>query len=228
MSTIAREDGIALLIALMAILLMTALGTALILTSSSETLIGARFRDNLAARYAAAAAIERGLDDLAGAGDWTLLSGGAVQSAWVDGAPSGTRTLADGSILDLAQTINMANCRKTTACSASDLSAVTPDRPWGLNNPQWQPYAYSPLAGLLPAPGAIESPYYVLTMAGAAIPVPGWDVLALRSEAFGPRGAHAVVEATAGRVVDEDGGETGYNQPIGQGIVRILSWREVR
>ena len=59
MKAMAREDGVALLVALMALLLMPALGTALILTSSSETIIAAHFRDSLEARYAAGAIVER-------------------------------------------------------------------------------------------------------------------------------------------------------------------------
>ena len=228
MTPIPREEGVVLLIAMMALLLMTALGAALILTSSSETKIAAHFRDSLEARYAAGVTIERGMDEIGGAADWTLLSGGVRQSSWVDGAPSGPRTLADGSAIDLAQVVNMANCGKTTACSAADLRAVTAERPWGPNNPQWTPYAYGFLSDLLPGASAIDSPYYVLLLVGAGIPVPGWDVLSWRSEAFGPRGSHAVIEAAAGRVVYVAGDETGYNQPVGQASVRVLSWREVR
>ena len=43
MTAAGREDGVAMLIAMMAMLLMTALGTALMLTSSSETIIAAHF-----------------------------------------------------------------------------------------------------------------------------------------------------------------------------------------
>ena len=89
MTAIEREDGVAMLVAVMAVLLLTALGTALILSSSSETIIAAHFRDNLEARYAAGAMIERGLDDLLAAPDWNLLIGGLLRSSWVDGPPVG-------------------------------------------------------------------------------------------------------------------------------------------
>ena len=214
MKVIAREDGVALVVALMALLLMTALGTALILTSSSETIIAAHFRDSLEARYAAGAMVERGVDDIAASSDWTLLTSGVLQSAWVDGAPSGPRTLVDGATIDLGQAVNLANCRKTTVCSAADMNAVTSDRPWGTNNPRWKPYAYGPLRNLA-GPGSIDSPCYVLVLVGAGVATPGWDVLAVRGEAFGPRAAHAVVEATVGRAA-------------GSAAARILSWREIR
>ena len=50
---IRREDGVALIVALMATMLMTALGVALILTTSSETMITANYRNGQEALYAA-------------------------------------------------------------------------------------------------------------------------------------------------------------------------------
>jgi hypothetical protein len=200
---------------LFAVLLLTAIGGALILTSTSETMLAAHFRDNLAARYAAGAIVDREMDDLAGAADWTLVAGGVLPSAWVDGAPSGVRVLRDGTAVDLAQVVNLANCQKLTTCSTADLDAVTADRPWGVNNPRWTAYAYGYASGLL-AGTANASPHYVVLLASATVGSPGWDVLALRAEAFGPRGAHAIVEATAGRPAAT------------AGSVRLLSWREVR
>jgi hypothetical protein len=212
----AREDGVALLLAIMTVLLMSAIGTALILASSSETMIAAHFRDNLEARYAASVMLARGVDDLAAVDDWTSVSGGVLQSTWVDGVPAGARTLPDGSTIDLVQIRNLANCQKAVACAADDLAAVTDDRPWGVNNPRWTPYAYGPLRDMLRR-GAIDSPYYVVLFVGNG---PAAALLALRAEAFGPRGAHAIVEATADK--------TDYNDETGQAVVRILSWREVR
>ena len=135
---IVSEDGVAMLIAMMALLLMTALGIAVILTSSSETIIAAHFRNSLEARYAADAMIERAMDDVVSVADWNTLIDGSTQSALVDGAPTGLRTLRDGSTIDLAQVVNLANCQKTTACSLADMNAITAERPWGANNPRWK------------------------------------------------------------------------------------------
>jgi hypothetical protein len=223
MRTIAREDGVALLLAMMAMVLMTAIGSALVLASTSETIIATHFRSSIEARYAASATIERGMDDLSGAGDWSPLTGGVLQSSWIDGPPTGTRTLADGSTIDLTEVVNLASCQKRTACSLADLSDVTPDRPWAGNNPQWKLYAYGRLRDVL-ASTAIDSPYYVALLVGNG---PAATLLALRAEAFGPRGAHAVVEVTVGRAtVSEEGKD--YNEPPEQGAVKVLSWREVR
>jgi hypothetical protein len=58
---------------------------------------------------------------------------------------------------------------------------------------------------------------------------PGTGVLALRAEAFGPFGAHKIIEATVSRTVRAISGDAqGYNSGSGQPGVRILSWREMR
>lgn len=236
------ENGVAMLVAMMALLLMSALGISVILTSSSETIIAAHFRNSLEARYAADAIIERAMNDLVSVADWNTLIDGSTRSALVDGAPSGLRTLTDGSTIDLAQVVNLANCQKTTACSTADMDTITAERPWGVNNPRWKPYTYGPLRDMLPALNTIDSPYYVLLFVGddpsetdndsttddVGVTNLGWDVIAMRSEAFGPRGAHKVIEVTAGRTVDIFSSENDYNNGIGQASVRILSWREAR
>ena len=91
-----------MLVAVMAVLLLTALGAALILSSSTETIIAASFRSGIEARYAAAAMLDRGMDDLTSVEDWSLVTGGLLRSSWVDGAPAGARTLSDGSTIDLS------------------------------------------------------------------------------------------------------------------------------
>ena len=231
---IRREHGMALLVAMMAMLLMTALGAALVLTTSSEAIIAGNFRNSIEGLYAAEAVLERSLDDLQTLPGWNPVLDGLLQSAFVDGAPGGSRTLSDGSAIDLGQAINMANCRKITACSTTDLDALTADRPWGANNPRWRLYAYGRLSDMLPA-GAINSPYYVMVMVGDDAsenddnPLldgigpgnPGAGILVLRAEAFGPRGAHTAIELTVARI---DAAEL----ESARAGVRVLSWRAVR
>jgi hypothetical protein len=221
----ACEGGIALIVVLLAMALMSALGVALVLSTTAETHIAMNFRRSHEALYAADAAAQRTLDDLRGVAEWTTLLDGAVLSSFVDGAPDGTRRLDDGATLDLRQVVNMANCQKATTCSDGDMNAITEDRPWGRNNPRWRLFAYGRLREMLPA-GAIESPYYVIAMIGddpaendddpgrdGAPPNPGAGIFAVRAEAFGPIGAHRIVELTVAR----DGS-----------AVRPLSWRELR
>ena len=59
-----------LVVALMSMLLMVALGTALVLTTMTEVTIAANYRDGTEAFYAAEAAVEWALQDLEAAPDW--------------------------------------------------------------------------------------------------------------------------------------------------------------
>jgi hypothetical protein len=217
-----REDGVAMVMALMAIGLLTSLGLALLLASSSEVIMAGHFRDQRAALYAAEAIVARAMSDLAAAPDWTMLIDRAARSTFVDGPAGGTRTLQDGTALDLVKVVNLANCQKSSACAASDLTAVTAQRPWGVNNPRWQLYAYGPLRDML-SPGAVDSPWYVVLLVGDD-PLAADDVIAMRAEAYGPTSAHTVVELTAARIT----ANSDYNVGVGPSAVRILSWREVR
>jgi hypothetical protein len=223
---IQSERGIALLVAIMTVLFMTALGGALMITTTTETKIANNFRNASEALYAADAGLERSMDDLLTIPDWNALLSGAVTSAFIDG-PKGTRTLSDGSDLDLNQVVNFANCQKPT-CSTSDYSAITLERPWGANNPRWQLFAYGPLANMVPT-GTINSPFYVVVlvgddpsetddnplMDGSTADNPGSGVLALRAEAFGPRGVHKLIEMTVART-DTTELERGYTGQRGQ------------
>lgn len=233
----ASEQGVALVIALMAMTMMVALGTALILTTTTESKIAGNFRSASEATYAADAMLERVVGELVAVPDWNSLLGGRARSSFVDGPPSGGRTLADGKTINLAEVINVASCEKPTACTDDDTNRVTDQRPWGLNNPRWQPFAWGPLSSLT-ATGSVNSPSYGIVMVaddpsecdnnplvdgGEPIPPcgttssmnPGKGVLSLRAEAFGPFGTHKIIEAT----VTRSGGAGG---------VRMLSWREVR
>lgn len=234
------EQGVAVLIAVMSTTLMLTLGGALILLSSTETAIAANFRAAHEATYAAEAAIERALADLRNQVDWTPVLAGSVQSSFVDGSPSGTRMLADGSTIDLDGLTNTANCQKAGGCSDAEVTAVTADRPWGANNPRWTLFAYGPLANTLGSAG-VRSAFYVLAFVGddpsendgnasvdglmvANTPNPGNGIVVVRGEAFGPRGAHRVVEATIARLTSPPADPDG--QPSTE--LRVLSWREVR
>jgi PilX N-terminal len=239
------ERGAALLIALMAILLTMALGTSLILAAGIESKITRNFKTRAEAFYAADAVLEHTVDDLRATSDWNAVLSGFVSSGFTDGPPNGVRALADGRRLDLGEIVNLANCRQTAPCSSGAMDTTTADRPWGPNNPRWQLFAWGPLNGLLPT---TASPCYVIAMVAddssendsdplqdgstpcTQNPVacnPGTGRIELRAEAFGPFGAHKILEATisrsdaGGRLADDGSG-------IKKTDVRILSWREVR
>jgi hypothetical protein len=240
MRTIGAEDGIALLVAMMALLVISALGSALILLSSSETIIAAHFRDIVATGYAVDATMAAAIDEIAAVDDWVGPITGATRSAFVDGPAAGLRTLPDGSIIDLAQLANLSNCQKTTVCTDADLDAVTPDRPWAANNPRWQLYGFGPLHNLLQGATPIDSPLYVVWLVAddpsgthRLPPADGstgrrWEGIALRAEAFGSHGAYKAIEVVAGRSVETPGDENDYNPGAERSAMKILSWREMR
>ena len=216
------EAGSALIVVLLALTLVGAVGASLALSSSGETIVAGGFTRIQDTRSAAEAGLERAMADLRWIDDWRALPGGVTLSAFTDGPPAGVRRLPDGALLDLARVVSLANCGKTTACTSADVVANgTGQRPWGANNPVWRLFAYAPLAALLPG-GSIRSSAYVVVLIaddpsetdanpaidgtepctnGQVPPAcnPGSGVLALRAEAFGPRGAHVTVEAIVER-----------------------------
>ena len=224
------ERGIALIIALMAMLFMMALGSALMLSTITEKKIANNFRGSSEALYAADAGLERALDDLLTIPDWNTLLDGSSTSAFVDGAP-GTRDLADGTQLDLNEILAFTNCAKTS-CTSADLVAYSDERPWLSNNPRWQLYAYGKLDDMIPT-ATVNSPFYIVVMVGddpsesdgnplkdgdpplVGTTNPGKGVIALRAEAFGPFGVHKTIELTVART-DTSELERGYTGQRGQ------------
>lgn len=230
------EHGVALIIAMMAMMMMVALGTALILTTSTESKITRNFRNTSESTYAADAVLERAMDDILTIHDWNTLLNGTATSAFIDGPATGTRTLADGKSIDLGEILNFANCQKATTCSSTDMDTVTDERPWGPNNPRWKPFAWGPLNNLTPT-NSVNSAFYVMVMVGddpsecdndpttdggplvscpsTATFNPGSGVISLRAEAFGPFGTHKVIEVTVTRT-DTTDLERGYTGQRGQ------------
>ena len=223
-----RERGAALVVALMATMLLSALGLALILTTTTETKITGNYTYGQEAMYAADAAIERTVQDVLTVPDWNNMLSGAQRSAFVDGSPSGTRTLPNGSVIDLGEATNMINCGKLTSCSVTEMNTVTEDRPWGLNNPRYQLFAYGPSNEFIET-GTTNSPFYVIvwvaddpadsdddpTQDGNNAANKGSGVVLLRAEAWGGRGAHRVIEVTLTRT-DSTEIERGYTGQRGQ------------
>ena len=225
MRTIGAEDGIALMVAMMALLVISALGSALILLSSSETIIAAHFRDNVATRYAVDATSGRHRRDRPAVDDWVGPITGATRSAFVDGPPAGRRTLPDGSIIDLAQLANLSNCRKTTGCTDDILDAVDADH-HGLRRTRVAVVRLRPVAQ--PAAGRHADRLAFLSRAGRGRPSPGTHRLPPADGGTGRRwkglrceprrcvdGAYKAIEVVAGRSVETPGDENDYNPGAG-------------
>ncbi|MGH9197077.1 MAG: pilus assembly PilX N-terminal domain-containing protein [Acidimicrobiia bacterium] len=203
------EQGTVLIMTLFAMLILTALGSSLVLITLSEMMISTNHRNAKELFYGADLGIDIVLHNLRVLPDWNGVLAGSVRSSLVDGPPVGPRTLADGTTFDLLT---------ATAALQAESDAFSS---WGRDNPVWRLYAHAPAAGLLPGQ-PINSACYVLVWVaddqaesdGAAL-VDSNDTLWLHSEARGPEGTRKAVEAT---VVRRAG-------PMGVGVT---SWRELR
>jgi len=183
------QRGAALILALMAMTVLMALGAALVLTTSTETVIAGNFRARREAFYAAEAAAEIAVAELRSSPDWAPFVQGADRSRFVDGAPNGARTLPADAPVNLTAIANLANCGLPTPCAGA---------------PQWQLFAYGPLRDFVPAS---ESPFYVVAFIRDDQTEPGVPLVTIRAESFGPRSAHQAIEVTVSR------------SPAGQAVV---------
>ena len=216
------ERGMALIVALLSMLLLSALGVGLMMTTMSETMIATNFRDGGEALYAADAGIERVMQDLLTVPDWdALLTEVNTRSSFTDGAEPGERVLPDGSKVNLPSATNMLNCGKITTCAEGEMDAWAAERPWRENNPRWRLIAYSPLADVIET-GTVRSPMYVAVWIAddqaETDDDPTTDangVLLMRAVAFAPGGTSTVVEVTLGKT-DTTELERGYTGQRGQ------------
>jgi hypothetical protein len=190
------EHGVALVVALLAMTVVSALGAALVLLTSTESIIAGNFRHSRQAFYAAEGIAELALAELRGLASWTPVVEGSQRSQFVDGPPDGPRDRPIGSPVNLTEVFNLANCGVPTPCGGV---------------PRWQLFAFGPVRDLLPGEG-LESPFYVAALVGAVAPAEdGGLVVTIRGEAFGPRGTHHAVDVTVSRTA---GGDTQVRRTV--------------
>lgn len=187
------EHGSALIIALMAMMLLTALGATVVMVSNTETAISSNYRNGQEALYAADAAVERVMQDLLMIPRWNDILSGTAQSGFVDGPSSAQKTLPAGGVITLTSATN-------------ELQGITDTQNlWGANNPRWQLFAWGPLADMLPNNQIDSSMYLAVWVADDPAETDGnpmADVngtLTLHAEAYGPNGSRKVVEVTVAR-----------------------------
>lgn len=222
---VSSERGIALVIVLLAMMLIAALGMALSLTTSTETRIAASYAWGAETFYAADAAIEHVLGDVTSLVDWTdALDGSAI--SFSDGPP-GPRTLPDGTRVDLNQVTDLLNCGHPS-CSIGDLTALTADRPWGINNPIWRLYAHGPLATFSPAIDR-EPPIYVIVWVSDDPLENDGQPLVDGDETMGPNGGRGILQVRA-HAYGAGGSERRVEMTIRRAAasVHVISWREIR
>jgi len=219
------QRGLALIAVLLWTALVTALASALVLVTTVETTISARHRDGLDALYAADAALEIAVGQLAAVTNFDLVLNGTSRSTSSDGAPTGTRRAADGTSIDLDKLTAMLRCGKESACSDADMSSVTADRPWGISNPRWQLFLSGSLGSIAGLPDGTARAY-VLVWVGddpsdsdgdplrdsSEVDNPGRGRILVTAQAYGASGARRTIQATIARV---------------GGAIRMITWREV-
>ena len=223
-SSSSHDEGVAIIAVILWTTLTAALAAAIILVTVVETTVSGRHRDGLEALYAADAAIEIAIGELSAVTNWDLVLNGTSRSTLSDGAPVGTRQVADGSIIDLDKLTASVRCGKDV-CSDADINAIAADRPWGVNNSRWQLFLNGPLRSLVNLSDN-TSRAYVLVWVGddpsdndgdplrdsAATDNPGRGRVVVTAHAYGPSGARRAIQATIVRA--------GAN-------VRMVTWREV-
>ncbi|MFN8059713.1 MAG: hypothetical protein U0Q12_11190 [Vicinamibacterales bacterium] len=182
-----RERGLALVVALVAVLLVSALGSALVSMTTTELRIAGSGYDAEATRTAAHAAIDVG--------------------AWAVGRATSLTALLDGSerstLLGPAVAIlpGDAGRRVDVAVETARLQAeTTAGRSWGVETPRWRPIVSGPLTTLLGLSPHASVQYVVVWLAddleGDGNPlVDGNRIVWLHAEAFGATRGHHAVEA---------------------------------
>ena len=228
------QRGVALIMVILVTAFLSALGLGLILAVFMDRLATGNMSGSVAMLYAADAGIELAARELARRADWNAVLAGADTSAFTDGAASGVRNIPGGGTVDLSAATNMLNCGQSANCTLAQMEASSRDRPWGVNNPRWQLFAFGPMrqfATLLrPAPCYLVvwvaddarerdgNPFSDATEADD----PGHGIVRIHAEAFAAGGARRAVEAELLRVCPAEG-ESGYLPGI-----RVQSWQELR
>lgn len=174
------DRGAAMILALLAAGLLTALGASLILVGDSERRIAANTAFGVAGAAAAEAALGRALVDLRQNTDWSGALAGRWRSAFFDQA----NLLADTATLQ-AETV-----------AAGGL---------GANMPVWRVFASGSLAALDPAERIDSAAYLIAWIADDPFESDGEatadsnNMIVIRAEGRGPAGARHALEATVGR-----------------------------
>ena len=200
---LANEEGTALIIALMAMLLLTALAAAVVMVSSTEVKIAGNYNNGQETLYAADAAVERVVQDLLLIPRWNDILAGSVKSALIDGPDTTLKSVPGGP-------------RSCSCCAANSVDGPAPgaDRysePVGREQPEVEAVRLRAAEGH--AAGCRDRQRELHRGMGCGRPGrqhrrreprrrPAHRLngtLTLHAEAFGPTGTHKVIEVTVAR-----------------------------
>lgn len=196
------ETGTALVLALMAMMLLSALAATVVMVSDTEVKIASNFNHGQEALYAADAAVERVMQDLLMIPRWDDVLAGSVKSSFTDGDAAGAKTLMGGGTITLWSSSETTPPGTATGQLQADTNAANL---WGANNPQWQLFAWGPLSSMLDTVEIDSSMYVAVWIAddpAEADGNPAADTngtLTLHAEAYGTNGARKVLEVTVAR-----------------------------
>lgn len=211
-----RQHGMALIIALLMLSILSAIGLGLSLVVSVDPMTAANQREATSALYIARAGLELAARELATASTWDAWLSGAATSTLVDGASSGIRILPSGAAIDIGRLTNQLTCDRETACSDAEMVSTTRERPWGPNNPRWRPFLYGSTTSLGLA-AASEQHYLIVWIGDDSAERDGrpdtdgpddagGGVVRLVVQAFGPFRSRQGLEAQLSRRCEVIGG----------------------
>ena len=207
-----REEGSALLVALMASSLLAALGLALASLTVVEATISSNHRAGQQLFYAADAAVEAILADLLTTPNWTDILTGAVSSRLSGHAvPPAGPGIAPRALAQLTADVQ----------AESDAAGV-----WGANTPRWRLFSFGWLTELAPIASGNSDEYLTAWVADDVDEADG-DPLAdtngrlqFIARASSARGMQRRIALTVA--------QTPELTMAGSPAVRILAWREIR
>lgn len=211
------DAGFALATALMTMLLLSAMGAALVLTTTVESVASARARDSVEALHAAEGGLDRALSEIRTLADWNALlaSADGVRTWQPSAVAAGSPVYVTvGSRVDLARITQSLNCPQIVPppalCPPAAIVASASGRPWGANNPVWHLFSWGALSEWTPpvAGSAFYAAVWVADdqeeldgnpLADSAPGRPGAGVIQVRADAFGPGGSRRAVVAVIAR-----------------------------
>lgn len=210
------ERGTVLLATLMVITLLAALGAALALVVSTESVTAANYESAQQSLYAADAGVERTVGELRLLASWQNVP--TSMSGWSNFSDGLTIARApDGASLDLAQ---------LTIRRQTESNSMYPTSP---NRPVWRVFGHASMNQMI-AGSAVAPPYVVAWIADDPDDLDGDpatdtnDVVIIHAEAFGVRGSRRAIEAAIRREEAMAAGLPG----VTRSDLRLIAWQEVR
>jgi len=206
------ERGVALLMALVAAALVTAVATTMVMSSSTDLVITGSTRASMEAMYAAEAAAQRAIGELATIADWSTVLTAPPANV--------TASFDDGLAVARAPDGRALSMSGLTAARQATSTATYSPAAFGADSPVWRLFGHAELGALVP-PGVTAPPAYVLIHVaddgGDGDGDPARDTngqVIVYAEAYGVSGAHRAVELAVARVTP--------------GTIRLLSWKDPR